>query len=202
MIDYDYPALKTEKKNGNECFINIEPTVCLSDFWSWAYSDLVGNTERGKLAEFIISIAMNCADGISETWGAYDILSPEGIKIEVKTSAYIQSWHQIKLSDIKFGIQKTTAWNPNTNTYTTESTRQADIYVFCVQNCKIQEDLNPLDVAQWDFYPVTTETLNKELGNQKTVGLSRLIKIGAKKCSYNELRSTILSMINCEGSHE
>jgi len=195
MVEYNYPAVKTEKKNGNERFLNIEHTVRLSDFWSWAYSDLVGNTERGKLAEFIISQAMNCADGISETWGAYDIHSPEGIKIEVKTSAYLQTWQQVKLSDINFGIQKTTTWDPETNTYSTESARQADIYVFCVQNCKNQNELNPLDVAQWDFYPVTTKILNEELGNQKTVGLSKLIKIGAKKCSYNELRNTILSLI-------
>jgi len=198
MVNYDYPVLKTEKKNGSESFLNIEPTVRLLDFWSWAYSDLVDNTQRGKLAEFIISQAMNCADGISETWGAYDILSPEGIKIEVKTSAYIQSWHQTKLSDINFGIQKTIAWNPNTNTYSSESTRQADIYVFCVQNCKNQDELNPLDIAQWDFYPVATELLNRELGNQKTVGLNKLKSIGAKKCSYNELRSTILFMMECD----
>ena len=197
MENYDYPVLKTEKKNGSESFLNIEPTVRLLDFWSWAYSDLVDNTQRGKLAEFIISQAMNCANGISEMWGAYDILSPEGIKIEVKTSAYIQTWHQTKLSDIKFGIQETIAWDPNTNTYSKESTRQSDIYVFCVQNCKNQDELNSLDVAQWDFYPVTTKTLNRELGNQKTIGLGKLIKIGAKKCSYNELRSTILSMMEC-----
>jgi len=195
LEDQNYPAIIIEKKTGNECFLNMEPTVRLSDFWAWAYSDLVGNTERGKLAEFIIANAMNCADGISGSWGSYDIHSPEEIKIEVKTSAYLQTWQQVKLSNIKFGIQKTIAWNPETNTYSTESARQSDIYVFCVQNCKKQEELNPLDVTQWDFYPVATKTLNAKLGNQKSVGLSKLINIGAKKCSYKELRSTILFMM-------
>jgi len=37
----------------------------LRDFWAWAYSDLIGNTERGRLAEFIVAMALGITEGIS-----------------------------------------------------------------------------------------------------------------------------------------
>lgn len=45
-----------DKLYGNEkftlCGNDLEITV--SDFWSWAYSDLLNNTSRGVLAEFLV----------------------------------------------------------------------------------------------------------------------------------------------------
>lgn len=189
---YLYPALKVERKTGDEPFVGGDASSRLADFWGWAYSDLVGNTERGKLAEFIVSMAMHCTDGVSEGWGAFDILSPEGIKIEVKTSAYLQSWGQNRISDIRFGVRETLAWNAVTNAHAETAMRQADIYVFCVENCKEQNLLNPLDLSQWDFYSIATEVLNKAISKQKSIGLNTLISLGAKRCGFTDLRKMIL----------
>ncbi|MEI3453818.1 MAG: hypothetical protein V8Q91_10525 [Bilophila wadsworthia] len=111
----------------------------LQDFWAWAFSDLVSNTERGKLAEYLVAKAMGCGTQISQTWESYDLLSPEGIKIEVKTSAYIQSWKQKAFSKISFGIAKTKFWDGLD--YVGEKKRHADVYVFCVLKHKDQETL-------------------------------------------------------------
>ncbi len=42
----------------------------IKDFWQWAYSDLVGNTDRGTLAEYIVAftgdfnfLVMDAGDG-------------------------------------------------------------------------------------------------------------------------------------------
>jgi hypothetical protein len=32
-------------------------------FWSWAYSDLLNNTRRGVLAEYIAGMALDCVSG-------------------------------------------------------------------------------------------------------------------------------------------
>ena len=82
------PAIQATRKSGKECFEGIGGEHTLQDFWAWAFSDLVSNTERGKLAEYLVAKAMGCGTQISQTWESYDLLSPEGIKIEVKTSAY------------------------------------------------------------------------------------------------------------------
>jgi hypothetical protein len=196
--EYLYPALKVDRKTGDEPFIGGDTSSRLSDFWGWAYSDLVGNTERGKLAEFIVSLAMHCTSGVSEGWGVFDVLSPEGIKIEVKTSAYLQSWGQTRISDIRFSVRETLAWYAATNTYAENAMRQADVYVFCVENCKEQDLLNPLDLSQWDFYPIATDVLNKAISKQKSVGLNILMSLGAKKCGFAELRRRILILAKGE----
>jgi hypothetical protein len=191
-----FPAVVAERKTGNEPFIGNDTDFSLLNFWRWAHSDLISNTERGKLAEFIVSMAMHCTDGVSETWGAFDILSPEGIKIEVKTSAYLQSWGQSKLSNIAFGIQETKAWDSVTNIYAETAMRQADVYIFCVEDCKEQEFINPLDLSQWEFYIIPTKALNRTVKTQKSIGLNSLIKIGAIKCGFSQIRETILKIIN------
>lgn len=169
----------------------------LRDFWSWAYSDLVGNTERGKLAEYIVAMALNITQGVSVSWNKYDLLSKEGIRIEVKTSAYLQSWNQQSLSKISFGIQPTYGWNSITNEYDTEKKRQSDVYVFCVLNHKDQATLNPLDISQWEFYVLSTATLNNVAPTKKTISLKSLLDMGAKKCEYAMLYKTIKN----EGAH-
>ena len=148
------PAIKVMRKSGKECFQGMEGERTLKDFWAWAFSDLVSNTERGKLAEYIVATAMGCDEGTSPTWGSFDLLSPEGIKIEVKASAYIQSWEQKDFSRIEFSIAESLYWDGVA--YAKEKKRQAGVYVFCVLKHKEQDTINPLDLEQWDFYPVST----------------------------------------------
>ena len=61
------PAIKVTRKSGKECFQGMEGERTLKDFWAWAFSDLVSNTERGKLAEYIVATAMGCDEGTSPT---------------------------------------------------------------------------------------------------------------------------------------
>jgi len=189
-----YPPIETKKKTGNEQFLNAGSDVyTLRDFWAWAYSDLVDNTERGKLAEFIVAMALGITEGISGSWDKYDLLSKEGIRVEVKTSAYLQSWSQQNLSKIRFGIQPTYGWDSITNEYDIEQKRQSDVYVFCVLKHIDQVTLNPLDLSQWEFYVLSTAALNKAVPAQKTISINKLLNIGAKKCEYATLYETIKS---------
>ena len=52
------PAIQATRKNGKECFQGMDGEHSLQDFWAWAFSDLVSNTERGKLAEYLVAKAM------------------------------------------------------------------------------------------------------------------------------------------------
>ena len=164
------------------------------DFWRWAYSDLLGNTERGAVAEYLVASALGISREDRISWNSYDLLSNEGIKIEVKASAYIQTWGQERLSDIRFGIQPTYAWNSETNVYDTEMRRQSDIYVFCVLKHTEQETINPLDARQWEFYPLKTSVLNEKVGNQKGISLSKILKLGAAATSYSNLHDRVLEL--------
>jgi hypothetical protein len=164
------------------------------DFWQWAGSDLVANTFRGWLAEYIVARALGIPRDVRQDWLAYD-LEAHGVRIEVKASAYVQSWAQKKLSTPKFSIRPARAWDPDTDTMTDTVGRRSDVYVFCLHAHTVQETLNPLDVSQWQFYVVPTEAIDKELTNQKTVGLTTLEQLGAKACRFDELGDVVQYLV-------
>jgi len=87
--------IKPTRKTGRESFVVSGNAIGVSvaDYWAWAFSDVVNNTERGKLAEFIVASALGVADGVRSTWEKYD-LSFMGRGVEVKSAAYVQAWHQ------------------------------------------------------------------------------------------------------------
>ena len=117
----------------------------------------------------------------------------EGIKIEVKTSAYIQSWEQKKFSRIEFSIAESLYWDGVA--YAKEKKRQADVYVFCVLKHKEQDTINPLDLEQWDFYPVSTAILNETVKGQKTICLARVAELcGRGPCTYQMLRKVVVEV--------
>lgn len=104
-----YPAIKHDFLTGDETFINNQGKEVgkLKEYWSWAHSDLIGNTERGELAEYIVACALGIEKNERVAWDKYDLLSAEGIAIEIKTSGCIQTWEQKELSKPHFGIQPT-----------------------------------------------------------------------------------------------
>ena len=147
----------------------------IGDYWQWAYSDIIGNTDRGALAEFIVARALGTTAQVRNGWAPYDLETPTEIRVEVKSSAYLQSWFQKRPSSPGFGIRKTLAWDPATNEYDREKRRHADVYVFCL--LAHQEDkatLNPLDLAQWEFYVVATSELDRAFGERGGVSISKV----------------------------
>ena len=166
------------------------------DFWVWMASDVLNNTLRGMVAEYIVSQAMEACTPVRVEWDTVDITTPEGIKIEVKSSAYLQSWHQNRPSAISFGIAKTYPWDWKTNQYGETQIRSADVYVFCVLAHLDGQTVNPLELTQWEFYILPTSTLDSSLGNQKTVSLSRLKDLGAVALDYDQIRNAVLKACN------
>lgn len=163
----------------------------LIDFWSWAYSDVLVNTNRSVLAEFIVGRVLGVVDKPRIEWDGCDLYY-RGKKIEVKCSAYIQSWHkeEDKFSHIIFDIAKKFAWDHETNTYTTERVRIADCYVFCHYTEKKRVSANILNMDLWDFYVVNTALLDETLNDQKSIGLAALIKL-CKPVKIDQLKESI-----------
>ena len=168
----------------------------LLSFWQWSSSDLTGNAIRGILAEYIVASAVGKAGGNRTEWDACDIETNEGIKVEVKSSAYLQSWSQKKLSTIQFGVRPTQVWDSKTNTYSSEFARQSDVYVFCVLQHKDQETIDPLNMDQWNFYVLATNKLNEAVGRQKTITLGSLRELDPVTVPYGKLNASIKSAAN------
>lgn len=182
-----YPAKICERqKTGEETvLLDGEAVATVADYWRWAHSDFNSNTERGKFAEFLVACSLGLKHEVSQEWGSYDIDWHDGedhIKIEVKASAYLQIWGQKRLSSPSFSTRPSRKWNIYTNEYEETSRRQADVYVFCLENQKTQEDCNPdpLDLDQWEFFVLATSTLDARRA-QARVSLAQLETLGADK---------------------
>jgi len=182
------------EKSGNENFLSkgTQRDFILKDFWCWFASDLLDNTLRGTLAEFIVAKALNI-EAPQESWSAYD-LKFESWKVEVKAAAYVQTWTQKKPSTITFSIRPTRSWTSKTG-YSDVVKRQSDIYIFCLLSEKDRDKVNPLDLDQWEFYPVLTSVLTETLGNQGTVALSVIKKICQGKCDFESLYENVLMLL-------
>ncbi|OBI79368.1 hypothetical protein [Mycobacterium sp. E740] len=161
------------------------------EFLAWAYDDLLANTTRGVLAEYIVAKALGILDRKRVEWDKYD-LRVDGIGVEVKSAAYVQSWEQTQPSVISFGIGPTMGWDAGTNTYAATAGRCADVYVFCLLNGTDGQHVDPRDVGQWTFYVLPTSVLNREVPLQKRIRLGPLIALGAHQCTYDELKAVIL----------
>jgi hypothetical protein len=192
----DYGPIIITRKTGDEPFHldNDALEHRLLDFWRWAASDLVGNTARGILAEYIVAMALGVADGVRYSWDAYDLTTPAGVKIEVKSAAYLQAWYHKKLSAAVFTIRPTRIWNPDTNELDTEIRRQADLYVFCVLKHKDKASLDPMNLKQWDFYLLPASVLNARMPVQKTLSLSSLLRLEPVQATYETLRNAVLDL--------
>lgn len=164
------------------------------DFGKWALGDLLSNVTRGILAEYLVAKALGIEDNERINWNAYDLMYGK-FAIEVKSSAYIQSWNSDKYSRISFSIGRRVGWYADTNTVG-QLKRHAELYVFCVLAGQDRSTVNPLNLDQWVFYVVLTDDMDEKIPNQKTIGLNSLVSLfELKPLRYNELKLAIDKLI-------
>jgi len=192
-----FPALQVEKRKGNEAFHRGGERCPFSvlDFWRWSSSDLLSNATRGIVAEYLVACDLEVTDGVRSEWDPYDLTTRSGTKIEVKSSAYLQSWYQEKLSAIQFSIAPTQAWDPKTGKYEAEKRRQGEVYVFCLLHHKDQATVDPLDVSQWSFFVLATSILDHELGDQRMLSLSRLLSLHPIEAQFGQIGRAVREVV-------
>jgi hypothetical protein len=172
----------------------------VGEFWQWAYSDILGNAIRGVFAEFLVGKALG--DGALSRprieWDSYD-LDYRGYKIEVKSSAYVQTWHRDgdASSKPRFGIGERQCWIAEENRYVEVPGRYNDCYVFCLY---IGGKEQVLDMAMWEFYVITTSQLEAELCARnnlkcKDVGINWVRTYCEQAQCYDLLGDTIDRML-------
>ena len=196
-----FPPLHLKLLEGSELLRNGTRSLgfTLLEFWRWSASDLVNNATRGVLAEFIVASALGVPfDRPRESWAACDIEASPGITIEVRSSAYLQSWHQKRLSPIIFKIPKTRAWNSSTNEMEPEPRRKATVYVFALLAHQEKATIDPFDVAQWLFYVLPTSALDARSRSQHSITLRSLEHLAGRAVLYEELNSAVEEAVKIE----
>ena len=63
--------------------------------------------------------------------------------------------------------------------------------MFSLLDHKDQNTVDPLNVDQWKFFVISTQRLNEEIGEQKSISLNRLEQIGVIEARFGEIAQAI-----------
>ncbi len=146
------------------------------------------NSFRGLVVEAIVAEALEPDwKWVSSDWSSWDFEHQIGLRLEVKQSAALQSWHTVEPKRWlpRFDINDRTGRWEGAN-WLAEEGRSAQIYVFATHDltdAKIADHRNP---SQWDFYVIDERSLPR----QKTIGFSGIRQL-AKPCKFRNLHNTV-----------
>jgi len=172
--------------SGAEAIVGTDATV--REFWAWALSDLRENVARSRMTEFLVARAVGADAPLRVEWEPYDVLTPSGVTVEVKSSAFLQAWPQRHLSRITFGGLRSRTWSDGSG-FAGEAGLHADVYVFALVTATRHGDYDALDVGGWEFYAVPRDAL-AELG-QASVGLGTVRRLAGGPVPYVALGAQI-----------
>jgi hypothetical protein len=196
----DLGRVNVTRKSGSERFRDgtADLGYDLLTFWQWSSSDLLSNSMRGVLAEYLVARALRPdGQGVREEWAAYDLITEGGIKVEIKSAGYLQSWHQEQLSRISFVVPKTRPWDASTNKLGDVPARQAHVYVFALLAHQEKSTVDPMDVAQWTFFVLPTSVLDGRKRSQHSITLPSLTKLCGRAVTFSGLRDAVIEAAQC-----
>ena len=178
-----------------------EIDMSMLDLWQFKYSNIFNMQE--VIAEYLVAKALEKEKADNDTyWTLWDIDYREK-RIEVKETSYYHSYNKPgKISKQRvFGINKANSsyeYEIEENRYE----RQNDIYVFCLNIGETAETSNPLNLDNWEFYIVPTDTINNNCGDNKTISLGRIQSLGFKAMRFDQIKKCVDEIIDeIEANH-
>jgi len=153
---------------------------------------LIENNLRGVFAEYLIVDILGANWSVCEgSWNGWDIDGPNDTRVEVKSSAYIQSWYDWSVEKGKTGVSVPRFDIAERNNVKLEKHRAADLYIFALHAEKKPELADHRIVEQWNFCVVKSAVLPK---GQKSIGVSGVQKLSnfiEAKNLQNEVSSNL-----------
>lgn len=160
----------------------------LLDFWQWAYGDLCDDDVKGVFAEWLVHRLLGIDSRRRISWANSDVITPKGVRIEVKATSYWQSWKFLderaipypeplhdpatKESSLRFGgLRARDATSAGVTK--TQAALKSNLYVFALQKEKDLEKWDAMNLSQWEFYVIRSEELALIAGNSVTVAKLR-----------------------------
>jgi hypothetical protein len=177
-----------KRLDGTERFVGLDDSTVI-DVWRWAFSDLRDNTTRGILAEYLVAKAVGDQRNLRIAWDNFDVEAGDGTRIEVKCSAFLQSWNQKRLSKLVFGRLSAREFEADRNRYSAEVRVRADVFVFAVQAQEDPDTYDMLDLAHWEFWVVSADVVRRH--STRTVGINWVRKHAAGPFRHGQVAAAV-----------
>ncbi|MES2569918.1 MAG: hypothetical protein V4710_07660 [Verrucomicrobiota bacterium] len=166
----------------------LPENATLLHFWKWAFGDLCDDDLKGYFAEWMVRVLMGLPLTRRVSWADSDIITPCGLRIEVKSSAYWQSWKLVNedgtrkpmpppvdpaRKKVVFGGLRS-GTSVDTSPQLTAPAFKSDIYVFCLHTQTDPTAWDAWQLSHWEFYALTrTELEERGIGKSITLGVLR-----------------------------
>lgn len=152
-----------------------DESLTVLQFWRWAFGNLNEDTLKGLFAEWLVGrlLGIDLKHAGRNGGANSDLITPEGVRIEVKSTAYWQSWklytedgtpipleqiepqHWARLQKpLTFQVRRT---RDSVDRSGNEPKLWSDLYVFAAQFERDPVKWNILDMGQWRFYCLTRD---------------------------------------------
>lgn len=200
-----YERISPKRLSGAEEFSNTgrDAAVNVLQYWAWSHSNLSANIERGIVAEFLVASALGIEGhpNLRDPWGDSDIIEGD-MRVEVKSSAYIQDWAQKDFSRIVFsglrgrwlieGVDNQSNSIPEElNTEPGGKNYKSHVYVLTVQKHQHHETFDLLDLNQWDFYVLSRKEIINVTKKGDSLSLKALLKGDFQPTPYADISDEI-----------
>ena len=180
-------------------------SASLLHFWKWAFSDLCDDDIKGIFAEWLVLKLLGIPSVRRVSWANSDIITPDGVRIEIKSTSYWQSW---KLLD-EMGVLRPTPLHPispktqirfaglkardavNVVTGTEPLELKSHVYIFAFQHEIDTERWNAMDLSQWEFYALPVSSIREH--HWKSISLSKLRAEQKTFCGHETLTADLLA---------
>lgn len=150
--------------------------------------------ERACFFVYEVPVGVNCYPAQGQKVRSY---TADGeLNSEIKETSYYHSWQE-KIAQGRISQQRTFGITPAYTKYkdnTTVLERQNDIYVFCLNTGNNEEESNPLEMTNCEFYVVPTAVINANCTPaQKSISLGKVRKL-APMTRFQDLKNVIDSI--------
>jgi hypothetical protein len=166
----------------------------VSVFWQWGFSDLLQNTTRGILAEYIVAVLLGVDGKPRNPWESFDLRLNDGRTIEIKTMSRLQAWAQKQLSEPRVVIRPSRYWSAKTGIMEKTPSLNADLYIICYFTAEEHSTANPLDLDQWEFFVLDKNKVKDVLKKTKSISLKTLKNYNIKSLKADDLAFEIVKV--------
>lgn len=151
------------------------------------------NTIRGFLVEFFVAQAIGAPAKGRVEWAPFDVEGPDGTRVEVKSTAYLQSWSQARRTTPSWTFKSVAASSMWDDALAVEVPvdpfERVHAWVFGLQTCTEPARYQPLDTGQWEFRVVPHRQLLAT--GQKSARISTFDAMGVLPVSFDDLGEAI-----------
>lgn len=165
----------------------------VTDFWRWAFSTLEDNTLRGIVGQYIVAWAIGADNVVHDSWQAYDLLAPNGRKIEVKTTSFAQIWKYGEKNRRPLFVIKPTRYYTHEKGLEDKVSYNADIYVLCYYSWTDSNSMDVTNISHWKFWVFSLSELLSILNGKKSISVKKLEQLCSKPLTAFELKDAVLS---------